>query len=264
MRTYVLLSAVSVVLFAACSESLPNSRQLGAFDLRDTTDGAGGYVTNPTAVFWQASNFNLANSQVAPDSCLVVRYFPPDTVTAVLSNQLDAGAPIQVQTSLQTANMSKDTLPNGLQVYKSPTFGISHVPGGDVIFTVPGAPGGFPAAVLHAVTPKILVIGPIDTLPTDSLHLTWTAGPAGTKGAVNMNLLFSRNNTTKPDSVIECSMLDDGDFWVNRKIASSWAGANGFYRTVQAFRWITTFNSLSTSSLMAAIARFDTVKTTFP
>ncbi len=281
MRILPGLCALLVIATAACPESLPSSRPLGVINVSDTSDGTGaggGYIVKPTGVFWQASNLpSLPYSAAAPDACIEKDYVPPDTTTASLTGQLDAGSPIQAQSSLATIDMKPDTvwrvpppnpgsglLPWKLIVYKGPTAGFAHVPGGDIIFTVPGASGGYPSMVTHAVTAKKLILGPIDPKPTDSLHLTWVAGSAGNVAAVNVQLIYSKTSLTVPNRQLICSMRDDGDFWVGTNFASNWAAAYNWYQTANAFRWVTTYTTGPNNTLLLAIAEFDTTKTTFP
>ena len=151
MRALISLIAVSVIALVACSTQIPSSRQLGVINIKDTTDGAGGYKIHPTAVFWEARNVNLPNSTVTPDTCLDTLYYPPDTTSAVIANQLDAGSPVLEQTPLGTGpvgQMTPDTVPNVLITYRNHTGGFAHAPGNDVLFTVPGAAGGFATSTI--------------------------------------------------------------------------------------------------------------------
>jgi len=260
-RFYVSVTAL-VVIAAACAPSAVAPRKLGVLNLKDTTDGAGGYVIKPQGVFWTAQNVQLPNSTVPPDSCLETSYSPPDTTTAVLINEnVDAGSPVQVSTSTGIGSMTPDTIPNVIIIYHALGY-IPHVPGTDVIYAVPGAAGGFESGTIHGKTPKRLDLGPIDPQPSDSLSLTWNIGVPGTS-AVNIALIYQSLHASKPDSQLLCSLYDDGQFEIPPKQAAKWKAAYP-NQQVAALRWITTFESLPNSGLLVAISEFDTTKTTFP
>lgn len=262
MRRLLVLTAVSALTVAACSPSVPSSRALGVINLKDTTDGAGGYVFKPSGVFWRASNVTVPNSAIAPDSCIDAAYTPPDTTTSVLINEnLDAGSPVQVSTSTGVGTMTPDTIPNVIIIYKSLGF-IPHVPGTDVTYAIPGAAGGYEAGTIHGQTPKRLDLGPIDPQPADSLYLTWNSDRPGTS-AVNIALIYKSSPTGSFDKQILCSLFDDGQFTIIPKQAAEWKKAYP-NQQVAALRWITTFESLANSGLLVAISEFDTTKTTFP
>ena len=190
-------------------------------------------------------------------------YYPRDTTTAVLYNQLNAGSPIQFQTDLAVGQLLPDTIPNHLIIYRNHGPAALHTPGADIVFTIPGAPGGVDASTLHAVTPKRLILGPVDPNPPDSLHLTWIQGQPGV-AAVNFQLIYESVNAAKPDSQILCSLYDDGDAYVSKKTAAPWKAASATYQEVVAFRWVTTYNSTSGNLLLLSYSEFDTTKTTLP
>jgi hypothetical protein len=273
MRILLSLSVVCCIVAAACApEALPTSRQIGVLNIKDTTDGAGGYITRSTGVFWTARNVTLPSSRSTPDSCIDTTYQPPPTETASLSNQLDAGTPIAQASDLATNMLSPDTTwgtLNGtpyikLITYRGSAAGLAYTPGADITFTIPGAAGGFPAGTVRALTAKRLILGPIDpNPPPDSMQLTWVQGTPGTT-LVQMQLLYNVVIATYPTRQLLCSMYDDGSFWLNKQLTAKWQSGYGKYQKVTAFRFVTTAVSGANSSLVVAIAEFDTVKTTFP
>ena len=265
MRLFFVLSVAAPLVALGCSPSLPTTRDLGVINLKDTTDGTGPggqWVFKPQGVFWVSNNTVIPNSTIVPDSCINQRYVPPDTTTKVLNGtQLDAGSPIQVSTSTGIGTMTPDTIPNVIIIYKSAGF-ISHNPGTDVTYTVPGAAGGFGAGVIQSKTPKVLQLGPIDSMPADSLTLTWNTGTPGTS-AVNIALIYSAAHNSTYDSEILCSLYDDGEFTIQPKQVSGWAAAHG-HQMVAALRWISTFKNVENNNLLVVESEFDTSKTTFP
>ena len=262
MRSVISLSVFLVFAAAACGSNIPSSRNLGVLNVKDTTGGGPGYVVHPTGVFWNANNVVIPNSQTVPDSCIDTIYFKPDTTTRHLSSQIDAGSPILVATSTQAAHMTPDTIPGLIVVYKAPPAGLTHTPGTDITFTIPGAPGGFEATAIQAKTASLLSLGPIDPQPADSLHLTWNLQTPGLS-AVGIALLYSTTGSINYDRQILCSLYDDGEAWVIKKDAAKWK-AGYPNQTVQAYRWITNFHTGSNNSLLVAISEFDTVKVTLP
>ena len=265
MRVLFGLIAFAIVAVAACtSTSIPSSRMLGVLNIANAAETAGVTYGKPTGVFWEASNVQLPYSLNAPDSCLDTLYFAPDTTPATLYNQLDAGSPIAVQTSLGTDQLVPDTISGKLITYRNKTASIPYATGASMTFTVPGgASGGFPAMSTTATLAKRLVLGTIDPQPADSLHLTWGIGQPGT-AVVNIYLLYSSVGLTKPNRVVKCALYDDGEFWVNAKLAAKWKIGYGSYQSVNAYRWLTTYTNGPSDALLLTISEWDTVKTTFP
>ncbi|HUO52301.1 MAG TPA: hypothetical protein VMT93_07270 [Gemmatimonadaceae bacterium] len=264
MRLAVILTAAAAIAAAAaCStQNVPSERNFGVLNIKDTTNGGSGYKISPTGVFWVASNLALPNSTVVPDSCIDTLYYPPDTTTRTITTGIDAGSPIQFATSTGTGSMTPDTIPGKLVLYKTVGTGVTHTPGTDVTFAIPGAAGGFEAVNVRAKTAALLSIGPVDPNPVDSIHLTWNLQTPGTT-AVNFALLYMYNGSSKYNRQILCSFIDDGDGYVDKKTAAKWK-ASYPNQTVQAYRWVTTFVTGSNNSLVEAISEFDTVKTVLP
>lgn len=264
----VLLGLFAIVIIAAASAcsgyDIPKSRLLGVFNVSDTSNGAGGYVVKPTAVFWNASNSVLPYSVNVADSCIDALYVAPDTGHAMLTGQLDAGSPITYQTDLAVGSMTPDTVP-GLITYRQHGSGVLHTPGANITFTIPGAAGGFPASAQTAITAKRLVLGPIDPNPPDSLHLTWLIGQPGL-AAVNIYLIYTTTGTSPKTRQIICNLYDDGDAWVPKKTLTGWKVGSTTTpgQRVRAFRWITTYSNAPNNSLLLTISEFDTLKTTLP
>jgi len=264
MRVFFVLFAIVLTAAAACSTNdIPSSRPLGVFNVKDTSNGAGGYVVKPTGVFWNSSNAQLPYSINAPDSCIDTLNYPTDTTTQTLKNQLDAGSPILFQTDLSNGTMTPDTIPGKLISYRYHGAGVAHTPGASIIFSVPGAPGGVPAATQTMITAKRLILGPIDPAPVDSLHLTWGIGQPGV-AAVNIYLQYATNGSLTLNRQIICSLYDDGDYWLNQYTAKKWKNASLTQQQVKAFRWITTYSTGSGNLLLLSISEFDTLKTSLP
>jgi len=264
MRVYFCLLAAVVIFADACGAgSPPTSRPLGVFNVVDSSNGAGGYVVKPTGVFWSASNLTLPYSGNVPDSCVDTVYFPPVVDTATLTNQLDAGPQVSFQTDLGTGVMTPDTIPGKLISYQYHGPGVPHTPGADIIFTIPGAAGGVDAATQHMVTAKRLVLGPVDTAPADSLHLTWLIGQPGL-AAVNIYLIYATATSSILNRQIFCQLYDDGDQYLNVFISKKWKNAAQTQQKVTAFRYVTTYTTGSNNLLLLSISKFDTLRAPLP
>jgi hypothetical protein len=264
MRALFGLSVIIVFAFAACGSptNIPTSRNLGVINVKDTSNGGSGYKVFPTGVFWTASNVNLPNSTVVPDSCIDTVYFPPDTTTRHITTQIDAGSPIHVSTSTAAGDMTPDTIPGVIVIYKGPAAGLTHTPGTNMTFAIPGAPGGFEAVTMAAKTAALLSLGPIDPQPPDSLRLTWNLQTPGTT-AVGFSLLYKTTGSLTFNRQVLCSLIDDGEAYVDKKTITKWKNAYPD-QAVQAFRWVTTYQTGSNASLLLAISEFDTVKASLP
>ncbi len=259
-----LCSALLFVAAAACGvQNPPTSRNLGVITLTDSSDGAGGYLTSPQAVFWDASNVSLPASNAPANACIDTIYIKPDTSHAVVPNQIDAGSPITFVSTSSTGTMTPDTIPNVQIVYRYHGSGFHYTPGGNITFTIPGASGGFDASTIAGLTAKKLILGPVQSQPTDSFPLTWTPGTQGTD-AVNIYLIYETPTSLVPDHQIICSSDDVGQIYVPRAMAVHWDTAANYYQRVTAFRWVTTFATTTNNGLLYTYSKFDTVGVVAP
>jgi hypothetical protein len=263
MRALLGLSIFAVAAAAAAcgGDSVPTSRNIGLFELKDTSDGVGGYVAKPTGKFWNtASGGSLPDSRSPIDTCIDQTYFN-DTTTTHLTNQLNAGDTVVFQSSEGMRNMLPDTIPGVLVEYRATAY-TPLIPGGDVTWVIPGAAGGIDAETFTANTPKPLILGPIDPLPVDSLHLTWVTGQPDTS-AVVIELISVVAPPGGSGHQIFCRLEDTGSFYMNLTLSAKWKAAHATFQTVKAYRFLTTVKS-SVAQQLTAEVEFDTVKTTFP
>jgi hypothetical protein len=263
LRPLVLFAIVAAAAACGSGTTPPSSRPLGVITLNDSSDGAGGYLTSPQAVFWDASNITLPASNAPANSCIDTTYVKPDTSHQVIPNQLNAGNTIHFSSTLSTGDLTPDTIPNVQIVYRYHGTGFHFTPGANVTFTVPGASGGFDAGTIAAITAKKLILGPVPSQPTDSFPLTWTAGTAGTD-AVNIYLIYETPTSIVPDRQIICSSDDVGSIMVPKSMAIHWDTAANYYQSVHAFRWVTTFSTTTNNGLLYSYSRFDTTAVPVP
>ncbi len=130
-RLCTMLVIAAIAAGCGSSASPPTSRPLGVITLGDSSDGAGGYLTSPQAVFWDASNVSLPGSNAPPDACIDTIYFVPDTTHAVVPNQLNAGDSIPFSSTLGLGALKPDTIPNVQIVYRYHGAGFQYTPGGE-------------------------------------------------------------------------------------------------------------------------------------
>jgi len=261
MRSCLGPSVLLLLVAAGCSNvaSPPTSRPLGVITLGDSTDGAGGYVTRPTAAFWDASNVALPGSNAPAGACIDTIYSTISAQPDTIPNQLDAGSPLQVSSILGTGIMTPDTIPNIQIVYRLHGTPLPYTPGANVTFVIPGASGGFASGSIPALTAKRLILGPIpgNPPPTDSMQLTWTAGTPGTD-AVNFYMIYETSTALAPNRQIICSFDDAGSGYVPASMAAHWADAFGRYQQIRAFRWVTTYQTVANNGLIYTYSKFDT------
>ncbi|HXY32123.1 MAG TPA: hypothetical protein VEI06_15555 [Gemmatimonadaceae bacterium] len=253
---------------AGCKSAgdIPTARPVGIFNISAASDNQGGWVMAPTAVFYQGALPNI-NSAGSPDTCLdtlINLGLPENPGPAQYTNQLDAGSPISINTSLGTQDiMTPDTIP-GLISYKIPNAGVvAYVPGGQVSFAIPGVTNGFPSATFVVTTSAPLTLEEIPPNPTTEFDVTWNAGDANS--AVVLHMLYAKGDTaTDFNREIFCAVPDNGDKTVNLKLARLWAASNNNLHLVKGYRWKTTFLNTTDNGILLGIAQFNFQKTIFP
>ena len=198
MRVFFVLSALVLAAIAACSELRhPELRVRSASSTcKDTSDGAGGYVVKPTAVFWNASNAQLPYSTNAPDSCIDTIYYRPTRRRSTLTNQLDAGlADHRSRPTCRNGAMTPDTIPNRLITYRYHGAGVAaHAGRGHHLQRARRDAAASPRRRSTMITAKQLHPRPDRPGAADSLHLTWTIGQPGV-AAVNIYLIYATTGT---------------------------------------------------------------------
>ena len=136
-------------------------------------------------------------------------------------------------------------------------------PGSHVTLSVPGAPNGFPQSSITTTTVTAYDLGPIDTLPADSLRITWTS-PMGGGSAMVVELKYASSaQHAVADREIFCSWTDDGEGVVPASLAAEWKAAQPGSRFVDSYRWETTIDNGQNSGLIV-LSQLHRRKLTFP
>lgn len=255
------------VLVAGCnlSSGINTSRPIGVIQMVANPDTTNGFSTNPTVAFLNNVNLILPNSQGAPDSCVDSVLTQQEAVPPLVGN-IGGGTAITAQSDLATATLPAALVSGGTRYQlANGDLALRYTPGQSVVFTIPGDPNGFPAMTFSAVTATSFTLGPIETNPTNDLHLTW--GPV--QDPLNSALVISLEYSSSPsssaaDRQIYCAVKDDGAFDVPSTLAEKWKNSSAAARTVTAYRWRSTIQ-VQNSAVIAAYSHYNAVpKSTFP
>jgi hypothetical protein len=248
MKRILFVTAASLLVLSACKtlDSIPTSVPLGSIAI-SMGDAPSIHRTSPTASFVDAVNITILNSNTSPDSCLSLPF--PLTLPAPVLTQIDAGSPVLVATTLDTAQLTPSPADaNGNVFYKLPANdSIRVVPGSQGRVTILGAANAFHAFSFTFVNADSLKLGPIEASP-DSTHdmpITWNP-QLGALASVVVQLEYGNSESTV-NAQIACQFTDNGSHSVQASLANLWRAAN--VRRVQAHRFLTTFNNDGTDEV---------------
>src|ERR1700712_1863198 len=107
MRKSLFVVAALVFAMAGCKSSfgdIPSSVPLGVVTVAIGDAPAGVHSTSPTAYFVDAVNVSIPNSATSADTCAQLPY--PGTQTTAPLSQVDAGTPVIVALSTDTAQLT--------------------------------------------------------------------------------------------------------------------------------------------------------------
>jgi hypothetical protein len=208
---------------------------------------SGVHSTSPTAYFVDAVNVSIPNSGTSADTCAQLA-FPGTAATAPLS-QIDAGTPVIVATTTDTAQLTPQAADvNGYIFYRLPANdSITVRPGSTSHVSIPGASNGFNAFDLPFVNADSLALQPIDATTDSTGDLTVHWNPQiGPRASVVVQLEFATAGGA-PNSQIFCQFSDSGSHAVEARLANLWRA--GGSKHVHAFRFLTTINNDGTDQL---------------
>lgn len=267
MRILGRFGVVAAVILTGCkmSSDLPTRLPAGIINVPTVSDGSGGFSISPVAVFY--NNVNVAppaDSRLAPDSCIDTTYTPPGVQQSPNVTNVDPGAAIAVQTDLATASLTPDTDQFGVISYVIANNGsVPLSAGASVTFVVPGAENGFSAMSLTAPTVHPYTLGPIDTMPADSMLITWTPAD-GAPAAMDLSFQYALDSSrATPNRQIACRFVDDGSGYIKKAFATHWRQAAPGTRHIDSQRWRTTQQAVDFNQLTVQ-SRFNVSKATFP
>jgi hypothetical protein len=261
------IAALTAVASCSLSTDLPTTHLIGVLNLEAVPFQDTGYVTSPTAIFFDQVTSNitlqLPDSRFVVDSCRSAS-IPTDTGSASGLEHVDAGPSVSFDYPDGTLALTPDTALSGFITYEALGHPPLHIaPGSQITLTVPGAQNGFPPSTITATTVTAYDFGPVDTIPSDSLVVTWTS-PMGSTAAMVVELKYASSpQHTFADKEIFCSWIDDGQGVVPATLAAAWRTAQPGSRFIDSYRWQTTINNGQNSGLIV-ISQLDRHKLSFP
>lgn len=198
---------VATLAFASC-KSLEVERVQVAIISVPTVRTEQGYVTSPSAFFIEGTGLALSSTQVGQEGCIdqAIR-----TGGTTVFDYLDAGASITARFAGPDATLTKRVADGRTTYGVAPGLELPFTPGAVITFTIPGAPGGFPARSVAGRTAEAFTPSTI-TLPaslTEDLNLTWTPVPDAAGSAMFYSIRYSSTGSAQ-DREIACVFRDDG------------------------------------------------------
>ncbi len=193
----------------ACRSFDVEQNQFAIISVPTTPASGGGFITSPSAIFFEGTGVQLSTTQVGIEGC-VDRLLGTPAPPAF--EDIDAGPAVEVSLSGIDATLLpvpsitgvKYQLPNGVS--------FPSTPGNQITLTIPGAVGGFPARVVRARTVEAFTPSAI-ALPaatTDELPFTWTPLPSLPGSAMFYSFRYAATGTANFDREIACVFADDG------------------------------------------------------
>ena len=250
MKRLLFVAAASSLVLTACKslDAIPSSIPLGFVTVAMGDAPSGAHTTSPTAYFVDAVNVLIPNSANNADTCAQIGY--PGTQRVSPLSQIDAGTPVILATTLDTAQLTPTAADsNGYIFYKLPIGdSIRIVPGSRGKVTIPGASNGFHAFDFAFVNADSLHLNPIyaGADSTHDLPLTWNPQLAQ-QASVVVQLEYATGASTI-NTQIFCQFTDNGAHSVQASMANAWRAAS--VKKVHAYRFLTTFNHDGTDEVV--------------
>jgi hypothetical protein len=208
---------------------------------------SGVHSVSPAAYFVDAVNISLPNSATSADTCAQLGF--PGTATTAPLSQIDAGTPVILATTTDTAQLTPQPADaNGYIFYRLPANdSITVAPGSISHVTIPGASNGFNAMNQQFVNADSLALSPIDATPDSTGDLTLHWNPQnGQRASVVVQLEFS-SGSGLANTQIFCQFTDNGSHAVEARLANLWRA--GGAKHVHAYRFLTNITNDGTDQL---------------
>ncbi|MDB4910785.1 MAG: hypothetical protein JWO39_1608 [Gemmatimonadetes bacterium] len=251
MRKSLFAVALLLSTMAACKSpfgDIPSSVPLGVVTVAMADAPSGVHTTSPAAYFVDAVNVNIPNSGTSADTCAQLAY--PGTGTSAPLSQIDAGTPVIVATTTDTAQLTpRPADVNGYVFYRLPTNNdsITVRPGSTSRVTIPGASNGFHAFNQTFVNADSLALQTIDATPDSTGNLTLQWNPqVGPRASVVVQLIYA-SGAGLANTQIFCQFTDNGSHAVEARLANLWRA--GGAKHVHAYRFLTTIATDGTDQL---------------
>lgn len=249
------LAAALIVMVACGDAAIPSAAvTVGVVTLfARSTDG--NYVARPEGLFALASGPPTVDSRSTVDTCQVADYVPQSTSMSVV--QVDAGDSLVFAVGAATT-LLRPIKRFGITVYAAQPADVGFVPGMEVTFTIPGAPGGFPETTISSLTPAALTsLTPISSRPPLDQPLDVAWGPAGDDSSrFEMLLIFARQGTTEFNEQVVCDWRDDGTGVIRAQLLGGWSLSEA--QRIEVSRYRTQRREMGDTTLLL-LATFDTV-----
>lgn len=229
-----ILAAVAVAACSSLTTDLPPLQPISIVTLRSLPSDVSptGFSAKAYAYFFSERGFSYSDSRFASNTCV-----GPVTIGSTGSTPaiwLDPGSPTTLTlegtpgVAPRTQQLSKgvpgEVDPNVYTNALNPTL----YPGTDTsVITVPGAAGGFPAMTVRAPTVEDFTFEPVADSSTGvgGLLIKWSA-PTKPNTAMEIALVYAAStSSTKIDTQLVCTVVDDGEFSVPRQFLDGWQAA---------------------------------------
>jgi hypothetical protein len=245
MRKFHGLIVTSAIVLAGCnlSSDLPTSQRLGFVTISQYGDGDTAKIDVVGSFFQPNASIQptIPNTASVGDTCEVFDYDgPPDNQPPIKLDNLNAGDSIVIKTDKATGKLIPVVNLAGSVDYRLAGGRLPFTPGSRVIVEVPGDSGGFPARKDTVSTFVAPTFAPIERHPTDDLEIHWSSGGA-TFGAMQLEFLYSNNDSPSPNKYMICRLRDDGSYTIPRfVVGGEWETSSDAAQSVSAIRWNTT------------------------
>lgn len=254
------LAAVLATGVAGCGDPLSTETvPTGVLSLF-TRSESGTYVARPQAVFALAGTAPIADSRLTVDTCQLGDYVPGGAIPGL--EQMDAGDSI-VFTAEADTRILRPSSQFGIVVYAADPAELDFVPGTAVSFSIPGAPGGFPAAEISSLSPPALTsLTPISTRPSlaDTLAITWE--PLGDDSSrFEVLLLYATPGAVDFNQQLVCDWRDDGTGFIRPELLGGWAASE--VQRIEVTRYRTQRQTIG-DAVLFLLATFDSVPSVAP
>lgn len=235
IRKSLVYIAVALVV-AGCgslSTDLPPLQPVSIVTLRTIPNSVSpsGFTGKAYAYFFSERGFSYSDSRFASNTCVGPQLIGSTGSAPAL--WLDPGSPttltLQGQPGVapRTQQLSQGVDQTDAHVFTNalnPTL----YPGADTsVITVPGAAGGFPALTVRGRTVEDFTFEPVADSSTGvgGLLVKWSA-PTLPNSAMEIALVYAGSaSSTKIDTQLVCTAVDDGEFSIPRQFLDGWQQA---------------------------------------
>lgn len=217
------LAPLAYVASACLDVGGPVRERVGLPTVRAYLDGATP-VVRATASFFHVAALNTAALTPAP--CQLFEYSP--TPIGVSAPTLDAGANVSFSNGASSVVAAKVVTGSDIRYEMAGGAFISFTAGDTLLFTAPGAVGGFEATTVKVRLAEPFSVGPVEAPAINQpIPLTWTA--ATEPGSLMIvSLRYNRTGSSViPDAEISCRFVDNGTGQVPVELANAWTNADG-------------------------------------